>query len=575
MREQLDRVAHSTMLGLTHGGAAELAARLVELAPPGLERVFYSDSGSSATEVALKMAFQYWQQRGGQHRRRTSFICLRDAYHGDTLGAVSVGGIDLFHAAYSPLLFQAHRVEPGNVEQLERVLDFHAEETAAVIIEPLVQGAAGIRVHPPGYLRRVRELTERHGVLLICDEVATGFGRTGTMFACEQERVAPDFLCLGKGLTGGYLPLAATLTTERVYEGFLGAPEEARTFFHGHTFTGNPLACAAALANLDAFEREGTLVRLQPKIRLLGELLGAVAKLPEVAEVRGRGFMAGIDLGEHDPALRLGHRVALEARRHGVIVRPLGNVVVLMPPLTIAKHDLQRLVYTVAASIQAVFASVYGEQHPRPSSPRPLSACARGLRRGPAGPILGVMKAVPARSRGVNETVAAAATEIPTDADLAFDELYRRDRDAVHAYVAGLLRDRSAAEDVTSVAFERAYRRRRSFNPKRGTRRAWLFGIARNAALDELRRRGRQATLVAEPVDEAAIPPEQGAEVAIRRAALRVGARFAGPARARAGGAQVLRRPQQPRDRPRDRDLGDERRQPAAQSDREIEEGLR
>ena len=261
------------------------------------------------------MAFQYWQQRGGQHRRRTSFVCLRDAYHGDTLGAVSVGGIDLFHAAYSPLLFQAHRVEPGDAEQLERVLDFHAEEIAAVIVEPLVQGAAGIRVHPPGYLRRVRELTERHGVLLICDEVATGFGRTGTMFACEQERVAPDFLCLGKGLTGGYLPLAATLTTERVYEGFLGAPEEGRTFFHGHTFTGNPLACAAALANLDAFEREGTLVRLQPKIRLLGELLGELARLPEVAEVRGRGFMAGIDLGEHDPALRLGHRVALEARR--------------------------------------------------------------------------------------------------------------------------------------------------------------------------------------------------------------------------------------------------------------------
>ncbi len=362
VREQLDRVAHSTMLGLTHRGAAELASRLVDLAPPGLNRVFYSDSGSSATEIALKMAFQYWRQRGGQHRRRTSFVCLRDAYHGDTLGAVSVGGIDLFHRAYSPLLFQAHRVEPGDVGQLERMLDFHSEETAAVIVEPLVQGAAGIRVHPPGYLRQVRELTERHDVLLICDEVATGFGRTGTMFACEQERVAPDLLCLGKGLTGGYLPLAATLTTERVYEGFLGAPEEGRTFFHGHTFTGNPLACAAALANLDAFECDGTLVRLQPKIRLLGELLREVAMLPEVAEVRGRGFMAGIDLGEHDPELRLGHRVALEARQRGVIIRPLGDVVVLMPPLTIPKHDLQRLVEVVAASIQAAFASVYGQK---------------------------------------------------------------------------------------------------------------------------------------------------------------------------------------------------------------------
>jgi adenosylmethionine---8-amino-7-oxononanoate aminotransferase len=360
VREQLDRIAHSTMLGLTHRGAAELAARLVALAPPGLSRVFYSDSGSSATEIALKMAFQYWQQRGGQHRRRTSFVCLNDAYHGDTLGAVSVGGIDRFHDAYSPLLFQAHRVEPGDASQLERVLDFHAEQIAAVIVEPLVQGAAGIRVHPPGYLRRVRELTERHDVLLVCDEVATGFGRTGTMFACEQERVAPDFLCLGKGLTGGYLPLAATLTTERVYDGFLGDPEEGRTFFHGHTYTGNPLACAAALANLDAFESEGTLVRLQPKIRLLGELLSEVARLPQVAEVRGRGLMAGIDLGEHDPALQLGDRVALEARERGAIVRPLGDVVVLMPPLTIRKLELRRLIEIVAASIQAAFDSTYG-----------------------------------------------------------------------------------------------------------------------------------------------------------------------------------------------------------------------
>jgi len=362
IREQLDRVAHSTMLGLTHRGAAELAARLVELAPPGLDRVFYSDSGSSATEIALKMAFQYWRQRGGQHTRRTSFVCLRDAYHGDTLGAMSVGGIDLFCATYSPLLFEAHRVEPGDAQQLECVLDFHGEEIAAVIVEPLVQGAAGIKVQPPGYLRQVRELTDRHEVLLICDEVATGFGRTGTMFACEQERVAPDFLCLGKGLTGGYLPLAATLTTERVYEGFLGAPEERRTFFHGHTFTGNPLACAAALANLDTFECEGTLLRLQPKIRLLGELLAKLAKLPEVTEVRGWGFMAGIDLGEHDPALRLGHRVVLEARERGAIVRPLGDVVVLMPPLTIRKADLERLVEIVTASIRAAFASAYGER---------------------------------------------------------------------------------------------------------------------------------------------------------------------------------------------------------------------
>jgi adenosylmethionine---8-amino-7-oxononanoate aminotransferase len=364
LRDQLDRVAHTTMLGLTHGPAAELAARLVGIAPPGLNRVFYSDSGSTATEIALKMAFQYWQQQGGEARKRTSYVCLRDAYHGDTVGAVSVGGIDLFHSAYGPLLFDAHHVAPGDAAELECVLDFQAGEIAAVIVEPLVQGAAGIRVLPPGYLRRVRELCDRHDVFLICDEVATGFGRTGTMFACEQERVSPDFLCLAKGLTGGYLPLAATLTTERVYEGFLGAHEEFRTFFHGHTYTGNPLACAAALANLDAFETEGTLLKLQPKIRLLAELLSGMARMPEVAEIRGRGFMAGIDLGEHDPALRLGHRVTVAARERGAVVRPLGDTVVLMPPLAISKAELRRLVAIVAEAITAACEGAYGTRAP-------------------------------------------------------------------------------------------------------------------------------------------------------------------------------------------------------------------
>jgi adenosylmethionine-8-amino-7-oxononanoate aminotransferase len=364
VRDQLDRVAHSTMLGLTHPLAAELARRLVEITPPGLDRVFYSDSGSTATEIALKMAFQYWRQQDGGSTKRTSYVCLRDAYHGDTVGAVSVGGIDLFHAAYGPLLFDAHHVAPGDVAELECVLDFQAGEVAAVIVEPLVQGAAGIRPLPPGYLRRVRELCDRHDVFLICDEVATGFGRTGTMFACEQERVAPDFLCLAKGLTGGYMPLAATLTTERVYEGFLGAHQDHRTFFHGHTYTGNPLACAAAIANLDAFEREGTLLRLQPKIRLLNELLRDVAEMPEVSEVRARGFMVGIDLGEHDTALRMGHRVTLEARERGAIVRPLGDTVVLMPPLTISKAELRRLVSIVAESIRAASEGVYGLPEP-------------------------------------------------------------------------------------------------------------------------------------------------------------------------------------------------------------------
>jgi adenosylmethionine-8-amino-7-oxononanoate aminotransferase len=357
VEEQLGRVAHSTMLGLTHGGAAELAARLVDVAPPGLSRVFYSDSGSTATEIALKMAFQYQQQRGGQHTRRTSFVHLRHAYHGDTIGSVSVGGIDLFHAAYRPLLFDGHTAEPGDPAHLAHILSVHEEEIAAVIVEPLVQGAAGMITHPPGYLRAVRRLCDLHGVLLICDEVATGFGRTGTMFACEHEKVSPDLLCLAKGLTGGYMPLAATLATERIYEGFLGAPEDQRTFFHGHTYTGNPLACAAALANLDAFEEERTILRMQPKIRLLDQLLEQVRRMPEVVEVRGRGFMVGIDLGEHDPALRVGHRVTLEARRRGAIVRPLGETIVLMPPLAISKEDLRRLVEITTESIEAALAS--------------------------------------------------------------------------------------------------------------------------------------------------------------------------------------------------------------------------
>ncbi len=356
VREQLAKVAHSTTLGLAHPCATELAARLVEIAPQGLSRVFYSESGSTAVEIALKMAFQYQQQRGGQHTRRTSFVHLRHSYHGDTLGAVAVGGIELFHSTYRPLLFENHAAEPGDAGDLERVLAAHEEEIAAVIVEPLVQGAAGMLIQPPGYLRAVRELCDRFGVLLICDEVATGFGRTGTMFACDHEEISPDLLCVAKGLTGGYLPLAATLATERIYEGFLGDPEEFRTFFHGHTYTGNPLACAAAIASLDAFERERTLERLQPKIELLEELLAEVGAMPEVAEVRGYGFMVGIDLGEHDPAQRLGHRVTLEARERGAIIRPLSDVVVLMPPLSISERDLRRLTSITADSIRAACA---------------------------------------------------------------------------------------------------------------------------------------------------------------------------------------------------------------------------
>jgi adenosylmethionine---8-amino-7-oxononanoate aminotransferase len=355
VREQLSKVAHSTMLGLSHRPAIELAQRLVEIAPAGLTRVFYSDSGSTATEIALKMAFQYWRQRG-QDRRR--FVALRMAYHGDTIGSVSVGGIDLFHSLYEPLLFDTLKADPGDLSAMARLLAEHEGEVAAVIMEPLVQGAAGMLVHPPGYLHAVRELCDEHGALLILDEVATGFGRTGRMFACEHEGVAPDLLCLAKGISGGYLPLATTLTSERIYEGFLGRHEEFRTFFHGHTYTGNPLACAAGIATLDVFREERTLERLQPKIELLGELLEPIAAHPAVREVRRRGFMVGIELAEYPLPMRIGHRVTLEARRRGAIIRPLGDVIVLMPPLAISAERLRRLVDVTAEAIDAATGAV-------------------------------------------------------------------------------------------------------------------------------------------------------------------------------------------------------------------------
>jgi adenosylmethionine---8-amino-7-oxononanoate aminotransferase len=359
VRDQLDRVAHSTMLGLSHPPAIELARRLVELAPPGLTRVFYSDSGSTAAEIALKMAFQFWQQQPhtGAHAR-TRFVALREAYHGDTVGSVSLGGIDLFHSLYRPLLFDALHAEPGDAADLERVLSAHGHEVAAVVVEPLVQGAAGMLVHPPDYLRAVRELCDRHGTLLICDEVATGFGRTGRMFACEHEDVAPDFMCLAKGLTGGYLPLAATLTTERVYEGFLGEFEEFRTFFHGHTYTGNPLACAAALATLDVFEEDRTLEHVAELETVLAEELEAIAALGAVAEVRRRGLMTGIELAGFPVEARMGHQVTLAACRRGAIVRPLGDVVILMPPLAITAHELRRLTAIVRDAIVAATAEI-------------------------------------------------------------------------------------------------------------------------------------------------------------------------------------------------------------------------
>jgi adenosylmethionine---8-amino-7-oxononanoate aminotransferase len=350
IRDQLERVAHSTLLGLSHPPAIELAEKLLAVVPAGLTRVFYSDSGSGAVEVALKMAFQWWTHLG--QTGRTKFVCLENACHGDTLGAMSVGGIELARSIYRPLLLDTLTVRAGDAEQLASVLAQHAQSIAAVIVEPLVQGAAGMLTAPEGYLRSARELCDAHGLLLICDEVATGFGRTGAMFACDHEQVRPDLMCIGSGLTGGYLPLSATIATERLYEGFPGSVDELRTFFHGHTLSGNPLACVAGIATLETFERERTLERLRPKIELLQRRLERdISPLPAVAEVRQRGFMVGIELWPRRIGERLGQRVALAARRRGAIIRPLGDVIVLMPALSMTEADLARLVQVTAEAI--------------------------------------------------------------------------------------------------------------------------------------------------------------------------------------------------------------------------------
>lgn len=378
IREQLEKVAHCTLLGVTHAPAITLARRLVELAPAGLSRVFFSDDGATAMEVALKMAFQFWRQKTDPEPERTLFLALGDAYHGDTLGDVSVGGVERFHAAFGPLLFPALRApsphcyrcplgltRPGCalacLDEARKLLETHRGKIAAVVVEPLVQGAAGMIVHPEGYLQGLRALTREFDTLLIADEVAVGFGRTGTMFACEHEDVAPDFLCLAKGLTGGYLPLAATLTTEQVHSAFFGTAADGKTFYHGHTYGGNPLGAAAALATLRVFEEERTLENLPPKVARLADRLRGLADRPYVGDVRQRGLIAGIELVADKPektpypwALQVGARVCRRARDSGLLIRPLGDVIVVMPPLSITSDQLDTMMDVVDDCIQSV-----------------------------------------------------------------------------------------------------------------------------------------------------------------------------------------------------------------------------
>lgn len=380
---QLGRIAHSTFLGLSHPPAIELADKLVSLLPGGLTRVFYSDNGSTAMEIAIKMAYQFWKQMGGDDgAKRTRFLTLTGAYHGDTIGSVSAGGIDLFHSIFSPLLFETikmpapycyrchygmEREECGMhcAKKIAERLAAEGDKVGALIMEPIVQGAAGMIVHPDGFLKAMREATRETGALLIVDEVATGFGRTGKMFAVYHEQVEPDIIALAKGLTGGYLPLAATVTTESVYEAFLGKYEDFKTFFHGHSYTANPAGCAAAIATLDIFGAGDVLSHVDGVAKSLRERTGEIVSWKNVGDVRQKGLMVGIELvadkktkKPFDPALKVGQRVVRETRKRGVILRPLGDVIVLMPPLSTSREEIDLLCDATFSAVHDVLGSL-------------------------------------------------------------------------------------------------------------------------------------------------------------------------------------------------------------------------
>ena len=376
IKGQLDKVAHTTLLGHSNVPAITLAKRLVDMTPEGLTKVFYSDNGSTAIEVAIKMAFQYWQYKG--HKDKTSFVSLQHGYHGDTLGAIGVGGINTFHKVFKPLLLNSipapspycYRCPYDKdksscsfecVSGLEEILSKNCNSIAAMVMEPLVQGAGGMIIHPKDYLLRVKKLCEKYNVLFIADEIMVGFGRTGKMFACEHEGVTPDIMALSKGINGGYMPLAATLTTEDIYNAFLGEYSEEKAFFHGHTYTGHPLACAAAMASLDLFEKEKIIQGLIPKIEILQKRLEQFKNLKSVGNVRQCGLIAGIELvkdketkGAFPWGEKIGIKVCLEARKRGLISRPLDNTIVVIPPLSIDIYQLNKMMDIIYESIISV-----------------------------------------------------------------------------------------------------------------------------------------------------------------------------------------------------------------------------
>ncbi len=376
INKQLEKIAHSTFLGLSHPGAIILSKMLIDIVPDGLKKVFYSDNGATAVEIAIKIALQYWYNIGIP--KRHIFVSLNNAYHGDTIGSVSVGGIGLFHSTYKPLLFKTikapspycYRCEFGLeypscklacANKVKDILTANKDRVAAFIVEPMMQAAGGFIISPPDYLKTIREITKQHNVLLIADEVATGFGRTGKMFACEHEHINPDIMAVAKGISGGYLPLAATFTTKEIYNAFLGDYAERKTFYHGHTYTGNPLGTAAAIASLELFGKERLLKKIQPKIKQMREGLIKIAGLEHVGQVRQLGMMTGIELVRdkttkepYPSEQKTGIRVCFETRKDGIFIRPLDDVIVLMPPLSITKQEIGHLLKSVERAIKVI-----------------------------------------------------------------------------------------------------------------------------------------------------------------------------------------------------------------------------
>lgn len=364
---QMKMVSHSTLLGLAQNRSIELAEKLTSIVPNNLQKVFYSDSGATAVEIAIKIAYQYWANIG--QNERTNFISLKNAYHGDTIGSVSVGGMDLFHGKFRSLLFETYFAPTPNpyryngcaddcaqktLDTIEHILKTKPNEIAAIVVEPLIQGAAGIIVHPSGFLKKVSDLAKKYNTLLIVDEVAMGFGKTGKMFACQHEDVSPDIMCLGKGITGGYLPLAATLTTNKIYDAFLGGIDEFKTFYHGHTYTGNALACAAALACLDLFEKNDVLSKMQPNIEMVSEYFKRFKQYDFIGDTRHVGFAGGIEIVKDkqtkmsfDYTDQIGAKVCYALRDKGVMIRPLGDVIVFMPAVAMDSETLKELLETM------------------------------------------------------------------------------------------------------------------------------------------------------------------------------------------------------------------------------------